>query len=180
MGHDNKIPIDDPTRKASIISLYTVSHLSADAIGKLYDVSGRHVNRLMARWGVPTTAGEWVDVTCYQCGKEHKKARAQWRKHVRHFCSDDCYFKARKNGYARPGELRPYVRSSYGTKLARATVKRFFNLQRGQVVHHHDRDNLNNAPDNLAVFASQADHMRYHHGDDVAMLWDGRRAETHA
>jgi hypothetical protein len=35
-------------------------------------------------------------------------------------------------------------------------------LRDGEVVHHEDEDKLNNHPDNLYVFATVADHSRYH------------------
>jgi hypothetical protein len=65
------------------------------------------------------------------------------------------------------------------------------------VVHHKDRNDYNNAPDNLMVFACNGDHIRYHHlmrhlfanpisnprqkawdryhpdACDVPILWDG-------
>jgi hypothetical protein len=34
-------------------------------------------------------------------------------------------------------------------------------LHAGEVVHHIDGNKRNNAPDNLRVFASQAEHMRH-------------------
>ena len=40
-------------------------------------------------------------------------------------------------------------------KLGRPLVK-------GEVVHHEDEDYTNDHPDNLRVFASQAEHARYH------------------
>jgi hypothetical protein len=53
-------------------------------------------------------------------------------------------------------------------------VGRYFPLERRHVVHHHDGDNTNNALDNLAVFASQAEHMRYHRGGHATPIWDGK------
>jgi hypothetical protein len=35
-------------------------------------------------------------------------------------------------------------------------------LRKGEVVHHNDDNKRNNDPDNLRVFASQADHAKYH------------------
>ena len=34
-------------------------------------------------------------------------------------------------------------------------------------VHHKDENGLNNSPDNLMIFASNSDHIAYHHGVDV-------------
>lgn len=36
-------------------------------------------------------------------------------------------------------------------------------LKPGEVVHHEDDDPRNNEPDNVRVFASQTEHMVYHH-----------------
>ena len=35
-------------------------------------------------------------------------------------------------------------------------------LQKGEIVHHIDGDKLNNAPENLMVLSSQAEHARLH------------------
>ncbi len=37
-------------------------------------------------------------------------------------------------------------------------------LKKGEYVHHKDNNGLNNAPSNLMVFATNADHIRYHNG----------------
>lgn len=43
------------------------------------------------------------------------------------------------------------------------------------VVHHHDGNNRNNRPANLAVFEDQSAHLRYHHdATSAAPIWDGR------
>ncbi len=35
-------------------------------------------------------------------------------------------------------------------------------LRKGEVVHHRDENKRNNDPDNLIIFASQAEHAKYH------------------
>ncbi len=39
-------------------------------------------------------------------------------------------------------------------------------LKKGEVVHHNDENKRNNNPDNLTVFASQAEHARHHKLND--------------
>ena len=41
-----------------------------------------------------------------------------------------------------------------------------------EVVHHIDGDTLNNSPDNLMVFASLADHSRFHGGAEAKKVGD--------
>lgn len=40
-------------------------------------------------------------------------------------------------------------------------------LKDGEVVHHKDRNRLNNSIDNLMVFKTNADHAAYHSGDEI-------------
>jgi hypothetical protein len=43
----------------------------------------------------------------------------------------------------------------------------------GYVIHHKDRNTLNNNPSNLMVFRNQGDHIRHHRGFDVEPVWAG-------
>jgi hypothetical protein len=55
--------------------------------------------------------------------------------------------------------------------VAEAMLKR--SLRRREVVHHIDNDPTNNEPSNLMVFASNADHIRFHHGGRAIKQDDG-------
>lgn len=59
----------------------------------------------------------------------------------------------------------PYCRKSDGyiyehRVVKEATLGRF--LKPGEVIHHADRDKLNNHPHNLVIFKSHGVHIRYH------------------
>lgn len=45
-------------------------------------------------------------------------------------------------------------------------------LRPGEVVHHKDRDKLNNSPDNLYVFRNQQEHHEAHLMDADEYGWD--------
>ena len=66
------------------------------------------------------------------------------------------------------GEGKTYTKL-YGQPEHRAVAARMLGraLRKGEVVHHVDGDKRNNAPENLRVFSSQAEHAAWHaaHGE---------------
>ena len=63
-------------------------------------------------------------------------------------------------------ETQSYYANRHGQTIARSIVSQVFHLLDGYVVHHIDSDNTNNRLDNLAVFASQAEHISFHRGGE--------------
>ena len=105
-------------------------------------------------------------MNCAYCGSGLNLIRCKWRRSKRHFCNEHCYYASRENP--------AYNEWRAGQQQARASVAKYFKLEQGHIVHHKDGDNSNNALTNLAVFASQSDHMKHHHGiSKVTPLWDG-------
>jgi len=45
-------------------------------------------------------------------------------------------------------------------------------LRKLEEVHHEDKDRTNNSPDNLYVFATKEDHIRYHHNGNMVKVDD--------
>lgn len=109
-------------------------------------------------------------VACHLCRKPFVRHRHHAMRSKRQFCSSACYLTWVS---VRGASWRPY---RHGQRIARRVVARYVTMPPGSVVHHHDGDNHNNAPENLALFASQSDHMKHHRGDGAPMLWDGRTA----
>ena len=66
-----------------------------------------------------------------------------------------------------------YVDSRQGRRIARSIVSEYFDMEDNHIVHHEDRNATNNDMDNLKVFQCQGDHLRYHRGFRVPILWDG-------
>jgi len=75
---------------------------------------------------------------------------------------------------------QPYVYKRGGMREAREKVNSVYALKDGYIVHHEDRNTTNNEWENLKVFANSGDHVRYHRGFRVPVLWDGAEyARTH-
>ncbi len=154
--------IDD----AQVVALYTVGHLTVRQIGARLGMSHAAIAKRLKRRGVPARLGEHIQTECAQCHKLIDRVRCRARKTRRAFCSNACYFAARHN----PN----FVISRSGAMRARVIVSAYFDLLPAHVVHHEDSNQRNNDLANLRVFASQSDHLRFHHGADVRPIWDGR------
>jgi hypothetical protein len=169
-------PIDNSTggimvpRKSAktqdIVVMYTDRHLTLRQIASLVGMTAAGVAKRLRSAGIPAASGEWVDETCCYCGAGYRITRGRWRRQVRHYCSEQCYHKSRENP--------AYIQCRQGQNMARQKVSSLFTLEPQHIVHHKDSDNSNNNMSNLAVYASQHDHMTHHHGlGQVEPIWDG-------
>jgi predicted RNA-binding Zn-ribbon protein involved in translation (DUF1610 family) len=149
------------------VEMYTVQHLTMQQIADKIGYSKCYVGQRLKAAGISSEQGEWVDVECAECGSNFKVERARSRKSANKYCTDACYFAARATTNYKP--------NYQGQRIGRKVVSGYFVLPPGSIVHHEDGDNLNNDPFNLRVFASQSDHLKYHHGvNPVTPIWDGR------
>lgn len=111
---------------------------------------------------------------CALCGGEFVS-----RKRTQRYCSRSCSSKVAgmKAGVVRAAQLRGTGEDKAYPKLNGRHAHRVIAEQKlgrplrpGEIVHHKDDNILNNDPSNLHVFASQADHARYH----SLVRWHGR------
>jgi hypothetical protein len=124
----------------------------------------------LRRVGVPltrTAAPRWYK--CSQCGKRYRRQRRAADKAIARLCSMACYVAKMHSDGAGYNQWR------HGQRIGRRVVAAVYALQPGNVVHHHDRDNRNNAIGNLAVFATNSDHISFHKGGSGRTIWDGRK-----
>jgi|SRR5579863_7194614 len=112
-----------------------------------------------------------VSVKCSWCSKLLVRNPEKARRIVRHYCSKNCYIQMVHY------EGEGFTQWRQGQRIARKVVSKHFDLQPGNVVHHVDKNNRHNEIQNLWVFASNAEHMRFHRGGEAQPIWRGDQLE---
>ncbi len=158
----------NPNQYCDIVNAFSNQLESMVSIGKRYGVTRQTIHRVLSLSGVPIGESGKMAVTCAACGAGVVRYRSRIRKNKNHFCNMDCY-----SDYLEAGNGNPYIQNRQGQRIGRAIVSNYYDLQPGQIVHHVDRNTLNNLPKNLMVFANQGDHTRHHRGFDVDPVWVG-------
>ena len=151
-----------------VIDSYTNNLESMQSIANRLNITRQGIYKVLKRNGIDTRKNGGLDVSCFTCNRVFKKHRCQVRKALHVFCSEECY-----HAFLKAGRGGAYIQSRHGQRIAREIVSRHFDLLEGHVVHHEDRNCLNNIVVNLKVFACQGDHIRYHRGFEVVPVWDG-------
>jgi hypothetical protein len=139
-----------------IIEAYTIDLMSMQEIADTMHVSRTAIHKFLVKSGVDTSKHK-ITVSCTTCGNPITRTRKRVRTQRNHFCGRECY-----NSFLDAGKST-YTQNRHGQRIARSVVKQYFDIQPEHVVHHEDRNNFNNRLDNLMVFATAGDHIRYHH-----------------
>jgi len=144
--------------KEELEDLYLNKHLTLDEIGKIYEKSRQRIWQLVKQAGIATDTAERFKVHCPVCDIEFETTRARYRNTALHYCSTDCYQAHRLS-------CSSYTPSRTGQRHAKAVLEAHLGreLQGKECIHHLDGNCLNNSIDNLILFASHAEHIRYHH-----------------
>ena len=160
--------MDLKQNEQKIIKAYAEDLTPIIEIASWFHVSRQAIWKLLRKRGVDTSKSRRFKIICHWCEKVFYKRACQMRRRNYHYCTTDCYL-----DYLREVG-QPYVENRSGQRRARSVVSMCFDLQPENVVHHEDKDTLNNLPFNLRAFKDQSDHMRYHRGGEATPLWDGR------
>ena len=121
-----------------------------------------------------------IDVICPYCGALFQVPPSRLKRSKQVFCSPSCnnrYHNPEKNKTLMTEEVKQKLRLSrkgsgegktytkdHGRHEHRAVAEQILGrkLLPGEVVHHIDGNKKNNAPENIQVFPSQAEHARWH------------------
>ena len=158
----------NPADYQNIVQMYTKDLIPIIEIAPLWHVTRQLIYRVLKKCGVDTSKSRRIEVKCHCCEKTFLKKPCQVRRRKYHYCSSDCYLdciKAKGQGY---------IQNRHGQRRARAAVSKHFELQDGMIVHHENKDTLDNRYSNFRVFENHSQHMNYHRGGDAKPIWDGR------
>ena len=157
--------------EAEIVRLHQAEHWSMEMIARAYHVSRSAIHKFLRALGIDTSkAASWVATQCSYCEAPVQVRRATYRRIKHHFCHQDHYVAwmnlARGRLHSqqeRSAAWQGYVASIHGE------------LPTGSVVHHKDKNNYNNDPGNLMLFACHSDHLRWHRDkrEGIVPLWSG-------
>lgn len=156
-----------PKDQVDIIRAYTEQLTPMILLADQYGLTRQGIHKMLKKAGIDTTKRKWL-VSCSTCGAEIERNRCDIRKQLNHFCCTECYY-----AFLEAGNGNPYIQNRQGQRIARVKVAELFDLLPTHIVHHEDRNTLNNQPWNLKVFRNQGDHIRYHRGFIVDILWEG-------
>jgi hypothetical protein len=142
------------------------------SLAQKHNVTRQAIYKVLRQHGIDTSKKQ-LQVSCRACGELLTRNKARVRKQKNHFCNYECYF-----AFLEAGNDNIYIQNRQGQRIGRRIVSCFFELSDTHIVHHEDRNTLNNLPYNLKVFACQGDHIRYHRGFEIDPIWDGSKLPT--
>ena len=159
-----------------IIHAFVVELVPMIELAERFNVSRMGIWKVLQRAGIDTTKqAAHISTTCENCNQPITKIRCTFRKNLHSFCNRSCYFK----WLNRHQPTNPLISSRQGMRIARKIISSVFDLQPEHIVHHEDRDNTNNNPTNLRVFASNGDHVKYHRGLPITPIFNGANLEEY-
>lgn len=158
--------------RVDIVKAYTIDLIPMIELANKYNVTRQAIYKILKNMGVDTSK-KLIKVSCSACGEIIERNKSRIRKQRNHFCNYECY-----HAFLDAGNGSIYISNRQGQRIARKIVSHFFDLQNDHIVHHEDRNNFNNLPNNLRVFACQGDHIRYHRGFDIEPIWNGSKLSS--
>lgn len=167
--------IKDTLTKERLEDLYINKHFTYQEIADIYEITRAYVSKLIKEYNIDTSKGERFTIECDQCHKPFEIYRKRFRSSSLNYCSTGCY-------QAHRVSLSGYKPSRQGQRIARAVMASHLgrDLLTSEVVHHLDGDDMNNDINNLLLFVSQSEHLRFHHQIRINpdLAWNPERLQS--
>ena len=145
------------TRDKQILEQYA-ANVDISILCTTFNLSRVSIYNVLKKHGIKPARKSESPVTpavCAYCTIDFMTPTSQ----PRQYCSCRCFAKARSFNKETDGSMSRH----YGRLAKKELERRGVSLLEGQVIHHKDGDKSNNFFDNLQVFDSHNDHMKYHH-----------------
>jgi len=157
----------DKEDKVYLIDEYTNKLTPIKRLADEFNVTRQAIYKIFKQEGVDTSKRK-IMISCDACGDSFPRHRCLIRNQRHHFCSTKCY-----TAYLNAGKS-PSISNRQGQRVARKKVSLYHHFKEHEVVHHKDRNQLNNMLYNLEVYANQGDHIRHHRGlKEIKPVWRG-------
>jgi len=147
----------DVIDKTTLEVMYVDKLMRVQEIADAYGKTRQRIWQLLKQYGLHNGSRVVRDCMNPECGKSFKVVRSRARVGSDKYCKDSCY-------YEHKGSLG-YEPSRQGQRIGRGIIEGYlgFKLPVGFIVHHEDGNQGHNELDNLWVFRSQSEHIKYHH-----------------
>lgn len=157
-----------------IIKLFKEEYWSLQMIGDKYGVSRCWIKNILNKNGIDTSkkANGKVMVRCLICNRKIERNRKKFRTNNNNFCCHEHYMQ-----WIQENKTENYNESRQGQRNARKIMEKYYGeLPSGSVVHHIDGNCENNKIENLILFPSHSEHLKFHRRkkDKCLILFDGR------
>ena len=163
-------------QRTEIVHAYQNELVPMISLAKRFNITRMAIWKILRSQGISTSklVAAHILSLCHYCQKPISVTRCVYRNRLHNFCNQTCYV----NWLNRQNSTNPLISSRQGMRIARKTISEIFDLKPTHIVHHEDRNNTNNNPANLRVFACQGDHTKYHRGFAITPLFDGSISKT--
>ena len=152
----NKQFTRDVIEKETLRYFYDDLLMSPQQIGEKFNKTRQRIWQLLVQYGLYDD--QRVVRVCVKCKESFRVVRSRARNTPAKYCGEKCYHEHRQ-------EVGGHSPSRVGRRRGRKIIEGWlgFKLPVAFVVHHEDGNELHNEPENLFVFPSQSEHLKYHH-----------------
>ena len=146
----------------TLYAMYVTQGLQINEIARRINRTRGRVWQILKEYGLHDPNRKQIALVCVFCHKPFKAVKSRVNNGGGKYCCEDHYHEHRRL-------VSAYKPNKHGQRLSRKKIVEYLGIPSGFdlpalcVVHHEDGNCLNTDIDNLFVFPSHSDHLKYHH-----------------